>query len=117
MAEDDASDTSASAAAAAVVSQAIAGFGAQLAAQAFTPPSINLHTIEDIYTEGIRASRSKAAPARVREAWEDAATKLPAQVAADVRRVLEALGFHGCQEEWFKVCAWASRWLGACPAS
>ena len=78
-------------AAAAVVSQAIEGFGAHLAAQAFTPPAMVLRTVEDIYFEGLRASRSKASAARVREAWEEAATKLPAQVAADVRRTLEAL--------------------------
>ena len=78
-------------AAAAVVSQAIEGFGAHLAAQAFTPPAMVLRAVEDIYFEGLRASRSKASAARVHEAWEEAATKLPAQVAADVRRTLEAL--------------------------
>ena len=49
-------ETEAGVAAAAVASQAIAGFGAQLAAQAFTPQVIKLNTVEDIYAEGLLAS-------------------------------------------------------------
>ena len=57
------------AAAAAVVSQAIAGFGAHLAAQAFAPPAMELRDVVDIYFEGLLAPRPGVQAGRVRGAW------------------------------------------------
>ena len=72
--------------------QATHGSCAHLAAQVSTAPASSLLSVEDIYSKGLRAPGPGASPAGMRRAWEFAASSLVAQVAADVRGAMEALG-------------------------
>ena len=57
-----------------------------LAQQSVETPAFRLRTVFDLYTEGVRAVKSRAPAARVLQAWSDAAAKMA------IERALERLG-------------------------
>ena len=62
-----------------------------LAQQAVETPAFQLRNTFDLYTEGVRAVKSRAPAARVLQAWSDAAAEMPAPLPMAIERALEEL--------------------------
>ena len=66
--------------------------GVELLEQQSVPaPVFNLRSVQDVYSEGIRAVKSRAPSNRVKQAWSDATGELPPPMPATVGRAIEEL--------------------------
>ena len=74
------------------IGEAIRRGVALLEQQSVPAPVFQLRSVHDVYTEGIRAVKSRAPPNRVRQAWSDASGELPPPMPATVERAIEELG-------------------------
>ena len=62
-----------------------------LAQQSVETPAFRLRTVFDLYTEGVRAVKSRAPAARVLQAWSDAAAEMPAPLPMAIERSVKEL--------------------------
>ena len=62
-----------------------------LAQQSVETPTFQLRNTFDLYTEGVRAVKSRAPAARVLQAWSDATAEMPAPLPMAIERALEEL--------------------------